>query len=50
MNITIKRITLITIVAGILSVLAMIGNTEAQIAGSTTLGVAVAELKDITAG
>ena len=45
-----KQITLFTIALAIIWALAVVGNAPAQIAGSTTLGVAVAEMKDVTAG
>ncbi len=41
-----KRITLITIVLAIISVLAMVGRAQAQVAGSTTPGIGVTETKE----
>jgi len=45
-----KRITLIMTALGMVSVLGMFGNTQAQVAGSTTLGVAVSEMRVVMAG
>ena len=45
-----KPITLITIVLAIISALAVVGDAQAQVAGSTTLGVAAAEMKGIAMG
>lgn len=45
-----KPITLIMTVLGMVPVLGMFGDLQAQVAGSTTLGVAVAEMRAVTAG
>lgn len=45
-----KWITLITIVSAIISVLGIVGKAQPQVAGSATLGVGVAEVKEIAAG
>ena len=45
-----KRITWITIMLWTLAVLAVAGSAQAQVAGSTRLGVAAAEIKGIAMG
>jgi len=45
-----KRLIVIMIALGMVSVLGMFGNTQAQVAGSTTLGGAVVEMRAVTAG
>jgi len=49
-DVIMKRITLIMTALGMVSVLGMFGNTQAQVAGSTTLGGAVVEMRAVTAG
>ena len=45
-----KRITLITIVLPLVSVLAIVGKAQTQVAGSGAVGVGVADMKEVTAG
>lgn len=45
-----KRITLIMIVPAIISVLAIVGKAQPQVAGSPPIGGGVAEMKEIAAG
>lgn len=49
-DIIMNRLIVIMIALGMVPVLGMFGNTQAQVAGSTTLGVAVSEMRNVTAG
>lgn len=45
-----KPIMLMTSLLGIVAIVTILGDAQAQVAGSTTLGVAVTEMRDVAAG